>query len=120
MDAQLDMQKLCDAVHGACEEMIKAKLCPEQAVPSVSDMLSDNASATNAALRGSLVRHPKASGGFAYRVVPLQDDVISTGATPKLQLIDRWGGAAKATKLADLENEGPLEIVMGVLTIGGS
>ena len=52
--------------------------------------------------------------------MPFLDEVFSAGATPKLQLIDRWGGAAKATKLADLEHEGPLEIMLGVLTIGGT
>ena len=120
MEAHKNMQRFADAAYGACEAAVKAKLCPEQPVPSVSDMMIDNASATKAALRGSLVRYPKAAGGFDYRVVPFLDDVLSAGATPKLQLIDRWGGAAKATKLADLESEGPLEIVMGVLTIGGS
>ena len=92
MDLHKQMQKLADAVHGACDEMIKAKLIPEQAVPSINDMLSDNASDTKAALRGSLVRFPKAGGGSEYRVVPFLDDVLSAGATPKLQIIDRWGG----------------------------
>ena len=98
MEAHKNMQRFADAVYGACEAAVKAKLCPEQPVPSVSDMMIDNASATKAALRGSLVRYPKAAGGFDYRVVPFLDDVLSAGATPKLQLIDRWGGAAKATK----------------------
>jgi hypothetical protein len=80
-------------------------------VPSINDMIIDNASATKAALRGSLVRFPKAGGGFEYRVVPFLGDVYSAGATPKLQLLDRWGGAAKAAKLADLEHEGPLEVM---------
>ena len=120
MDLQKHMQKLADAVNGACDELIKAKLIPEEAVPSINDMIIDNASATKAALRGSLVRFPKAGGGFEYRVVPFLDEVFSAGGTPKLQLIDKWGGAAKATKLADLEHEGPLEIALGILTIGGS
>ena len=119
MDLQKHMQKLADAVYGACDELTQAKLIPKEAVPAVSDMLNDNASATKSALRGSLVRFPKAGGGFEYRVVPFLDDVYSAGATPKLQLIDRWGGAAKAAKLADLKHEGPLEVVLGVLTIRG-
>ena len=56
MEAHKDMQRFADAVYGACEAAVKAKLCPEQPVPSVSDMMIDNASATKAALRGSLVR----------------------------------------------------------------
>ena len=67
MDLHKQMQKLADAVHGACDEMIKAKLIPEQAVPSINDMLSDNASDTKAAMRGSLVRFPKAGGVVVSR-----------------------------------------------------
>ena len=55
MELQKNMQKLADAVNGACDELIKAKLIPEEAVPSINDMMIDNASATKAALRGSLV-----------------------------------------------------------------
>ena len=80
METQKNMQKLVDAVYGACEASTKAKLCPEHAVPSVSDMLIDNASDTKSALRGSLVRYPKAGGDFDYRVVPFHDDVVPTGA----------------------------------------
>ena len=34
------MQRFADAVYGACEAAVKAKLCPEQPVPSVSASLS--------------------------------------------------------------------------------
>ena len=67
------ISKLAKAVHEATDAIIKAKLVPEQATPSVAAMLAASANDLNSKLRGSLLRINKA-GGAEYRVVPPGSD----------------------------------------------
>ena len=111
--------KLSMAVHEAADAIIRAKLVPEQPTPSVAAMLAANANDLNSKLRGSLLRIRK-SAGVEYRVVPAgSDEVLKAGGT-KLELMDKWNGAAKATALTAIEADGVDAVVFGVLTIGAS
>ena len=111
--------KMSMAVHEAADAIIKAKLVPEQPTPSVAAMLAANAKDLNVKLRGSLLRIQKAAT-VEYRVVPAgSDEVLKAGGT-KLELMDKWNGAAKATALTAIEADGVDAVVFGVLTIGAS
>ena len=49
------------AVHEAADAIIRAKLVPEQSIPSVAAMLAANADDLNSKLRGSLLRLNKSA-----------------------------------------------------------
>ena len=77
--------KFSVAVHEAADAIIRAKLVPEQAIPSVAALLAANANDLNAKLRGSLLRISKA-GGPEYRVVPPGSDEVLKAGGAKLEL----------------------------------
>ena len=70
-------------------------------------------------LRGSVLKFIPPSGAAFFRIVPTVGEVLTTGATPKLLVIDKIGNIAKGATVANLAADGLVDLLPGVLTAGG-
>ena len=110
---------LDDALQAAAKACADACLIRASDTRALSDYIAtDNAGAAKM-LRGSVLKFIPPGGAASFRIVPTVGEVLTTGATPKLLVIDKIGNIAKGATVANLAADGLVDLLPGVLTSGG-